>query len=72
MQLLSVSTYIRPEVVGVPEEGVKDLPRGHDDNVDGEEDAHHQEQLRVLHHLQHVNMNTWVGYQWFGSAIWMS
>ena len=45
--------YIRAEVVGVPEEGVEHLPRGHDDDVDGEEDAHHQEQLRVLHHLQH-------------------
>ncbi len=46
-----LKTYIRPEVVGVSEEGVEDLPGGHDDYVDGEQDPHYQEQLGVLHHL---------------------
>jgi hypothetical protein len=48
-------TYIRPEVVGVSEEGVEDLPGGHDDYVDGEQDPHNQEQLGVLHHLDKEN-----------------
>ena len=49
---IRLKTYIRPEVVGVPEEGVEDLPGGHDDYVDGEQDPHNQEQLGVLHHLR--------------------
>ena len=40
---IRLKTYIRPEVVGVPEEGVEDLPGGHDDYVDGEQDPHNQE-----------------------------
>ena len=39
------------ELSGLPIEGVCQLPGGHDGDVHREEHGHHQEQLRVLHHL---------------------
>ena len=51
-------THVRLELLDLPVEGVGQVPGGHDGDVDGEEDPHYQEQLRVLHHLdKDINKN---------------
>ena len=44
-------THIWFELSGLPVEGVGQLPGGHDGDVHRQKHRHHQEQLRVLHHL---------------------
>lgn len=46
------ATYVWPELLDVPIEGVDNLPSGHDDDVYGEQHADDEEELRVLHHLK--------------------
>ena len=46
-----MNTYIGFEVLYFSVERVCEVPGGHDRDVDGQQDAHHQEQLGVFHYL---------------------
>ena len=44
-------TYIRFQSLGISEEGINDLPGGHDDHVDGDKEPDHKIELVIFHHF---------------------
>jgi hypothetical protein len=45
-------THVSFELLGLPVEGVHDLPDGHGDDVDGDEGADDQVELGIFHDLR--------------------
>ena len=45
-------THVSLELLGLPVEGIHDLPDGHGDDVDGDQGANNQVQLRIFHNLR--------------------
>ena len=51
------NAHIRLELLYFPVERVREVPGGHDGDVDGQQDSDNQEQLGVFHHLQHNKLS---------------
>ena len=45
-------SHISLQLLGASKEGIKDLPDDHGDDVNADEEADDQVELRVLHHLE--------------------